>query len=182
MNMQWSKLKRNIESLFADCVKGRVGLHSTRYRTMHDHDGRAWITLDGKEIVNMVHIWKWLSEVNKRAASLAGLPDMDSFDLYLQGHKYDHKKQEAERELEDESFFTQSHLGGAMHEYQNLSIDNILASENHVIRAIGMLDRRLGKRRLKSIDIKSEHPLVKTTYLFRVQAEGIINEKHPISC
>jgi hypothetical protein len=58
--MQWSKLKRNVESLFADSVRGRVGPPSTRYRTMHDHDGRAWITLDSQEIINMVHIWKWL--------------------------------------------------------------------------------------------------------------------------
>lgn len=166
--MQWSKLKRNIESLFADSVKGRVGLHSTRYRSMHDHDGRAWITLDGQEIINMVHIWKWLHEVDKRSASLAGVADLRNW------QKYKHKKGEAGKELENESFFMQSHLGGAMHEYQSLSINNILASENHIIRALGMLDRRLGKRRLKDINIKSEHPLVKATYLFRVQVEGFI--------
>ena len=168
--MQWSKLKRNVESFFADSVKGRVGLHSTRYRTMHDHDGRAWITLDGKEIINMVHIWKWLYELNKKAASLAGVFDLNDRD------KYEKFKKDAEKELEKDSFFMQSHLGGAMHDYQSMSIDSILISENHIIRAIGMLDRRFGKRRLKEFDISSEHYLVKSTYFFRAQAEGLIKE------
>jgi len=70
----------------------------------------------------------------------------------------------------------QSHLGGAMHDYQSMSIDSILSSENHIIRAIGMLDRRFGKRRLKEFDISSEHYLVKSTYFFRAQAEGLIKE------
>ena len=168
--MQWSKLKRNVEAFFADSVKGRVGLHSTRYRTMHDHDGRAWITLDGKEIINLVHIWKWLYEVKLRAASLAGESSIRNRPSYI------HLEPDAEKELETESFFTQSHLGGAMHNYQSMSIDNILKSENPVIRAIGMLDRRLGLRRLRKIEISSEHPLVQATYLFRCESEGLFEK------
>jgi len=174
--MQWSKLRRNIEAFLADSVQGRVGLHTTRYRTMHDHDGRAWITLDGKEIINMVHIWKWLYEVKKRAAAMAGEADLRKWQNYEQ---YKHK---AEKELENESFFTQSHLGGAMHEYQSLSIDQILKSDNPVIRAIGMLDRRTGIRRLKNIDVVSEHPLVQVTYIFRCEAESIINTSPTKRC
>jgi hypothetical protein len=136
---------------------------------MHDHDGRAWITLDGKEIINMVHIWKWLYELDKKAASLAGVSDLRD------RQKYEDFKDEAMKALEHESFFTQIHLGEAMHDYQSMSIDDILSSENHIIRAIGMLDRRLGKRRLEKIDVASEHSLVKTTYFFRAQAEGLIN-------
>jgi len=168
--MQWSKLKRNVEGFFADSVKGRVSLHTTRYRTMHDHEGRSWITLDGKEIINMVHLWKWLDEVDKRAASIAGEPDVKNW------QKYAECKEEAEKELQDESIFWQCHLGSAMHDYQSLSADEILTSENPIIRAIGMLDRRIGIRRLKKIDIKSEHPLVAATYIFRCKAEGLASE------
>ena len=165
--MQWSKLKRNVEAFFADSVKGRVGLHTTRYRTMHDHDGQAWITLDGDEIINMVHIWKWLWEVERKAASLAGETD-------LRNRKdCSPVREAAEKELKDESIFTQSHLGRAMHDYQSMSMEDILASENPVIRAIGMLDRRLGVRRLRKIDTDHEHPLVRVTYVFRCRAEGL---------
>ncbi|MBC2737472.1 MAG: hypothetical protein HF981_24135 [Desulfobacteraceae bacterium] len=135
---------------------------------MHDHDGRAWITLDKKEITNMVHIWKWLElhkkEINELKLQYKNAPDYDEGRF----------RKMAEEELENKGIFMQSHLGGAMHEYQNLSIKDILSSKNHVIRAICMLDRRTGKRTLKEIDISNEHPLVCTTYIFRCEAEGII--------
>ena len=56
--MQWSKLKSQVEGLFADRVQGRVRLHSTKYRRMHDQEGRAWITLDGEEILNMPNLFE----------------------------------------------------------------------------------------------------------------------------
>jgi hypothetical protein len=163
--IQWSKLKKNVEGHFADAVKGRVGLHSTRYRTMHDHDGRAWITLDGEEIVNMVHIWKWLYAVERRAAQLAGI----EFKWGVREAR--HLEKEAERSLEEESFFTQVHLGDAMHRYLSMAYEDILHSESPVIRSLGMLDRRLGVRRLKAMTPEGMHPLVKTMFLFRQQAE-----------
>lgn len=39
-----------------------------------------------------------------------------------------------------------------------------------------MLDRRIGVRRLQKIDVKSEHPLVVATYVFRCKAECIAIE------
>ena len=118
----------------------------------------------------MNRIYQWLYEVKKRAALKAGEPDLRKW------QNYEEYKEEAEKELENESFFTQSHLGGAMHEYQSLSAEDILTSENSIIRAIGMLDRRIGVRRLKKIDVKSEHPLVVATYVFRCKVESIAIE------
>ena len=60
-----------------------------------------------------------------------------------------------------------------MFAYLHLSIDDILASENVLIRAIGMLDRRLGKRRLPALAGSVNHPLVRLLYVFRCEAEGI---------
>jgi hypothetical protein len=170
--MQWSKIKRNVEALFADSVKGRVGLYTTRYRTMHDHDGRAWITLDGKEIINMTHIWQWLYELQTRAGILAGDKNYRSKDNYKQ---YDDM---AEKILMGESIFVQFHLGRAMYDYPNMAIESIMKSDNPIIRAIGMFDRRIGLRRLRDINIATEHPLVVTTYYFRCEAEGIRTENN----
>jgi len=61
-----------------------------------------------------------------------------------------------------------------MHEYQSLSINEILTSGNVIIRALGMLDRRLGIRRLQKINAESEHSLVRATYVFRCKAEGVV--------
>jgi hypothetical protein len=47
--MQWSQMKKQVESFFAPSVAGRVELRSTSYRRSHDGEGRVWITLDGEE-------------------------------------------------------------------------------------------------------------------------------------
>ena len=93
---------------------------------------------DGKEIINMVHIWKWLYQVNIKAAALAGVADLNKREEYASYIK------RAEVELENESFFTQSHLGGAMHDYQSMSIENIMASLSQVnekLSVVGKLTR-----------------------------------------
>ena len=170
--MKWSKLRHQVESMFAESVKGRVGLHSTRYRTMHDHDGRSWITIDGKEILNMALWWKWEDEFWKWMRTTRA----DGMAPY--GQEYDQRNEACEKELARESFFWQEDLGDAMHEYLSLSIDEIVYSSNVIIRAIGMLDARFGKRRLKNLDVSNEPDLVKVLYAFRCHAENIEN----ISC
>lgn len=42
-----------------------------------------------------------------------------------------------------------------------------------VVRAFGMLYKRLGKRRLKALDVKDEHPLIVILHNFRCASEGI---------
>ena len=137
--MQWSKLRTKVESLFAEGIKGRVGLYSTRYRSMHDHEGRSWITLDGEEIVNMPHVFKWLHERDLRAAELLGIKHDWRWWKEIAAHH-----DEAERQLAEESFFCQSDLGDAMFYCINHPIDDILSSDKVLVRALGMLDRRLG--------------------------------------
>jgi hypothetical protein len=151
--MQWSKLRIRVEELLADSVKGRVGLHSTRYRHVHDGDGRDWITLDGQELVNMPHWYRWTVRHGVNCEAAVGtnsekLPDYDSL-------------------------FRFGGLGRAMFEYLTLSIDDILISQNVLIRAIGMLDRRVGKRRLKGLVDENAHPLIGFFHRFRCDAEGV---------
>ena len=51
--MQWSQLKKRLESTFADSVRGRVEVWATRYRSAHDQAGEAWITFDKNRLVSM---------------------------------------------------------------------------------------------------------------------------------
>ncbi len=64
----------------------------------------------------------------------------------------------------------------------SLSIDDMLHSENGIIRALAMLDRRLGKRRLLALDLPDDElPLVRTLYALRCEAEGIAAHATPAS-
>ena len=51
--MQWSKLKKRFEDRLADCLRGRLRIHLTEYRTNSMDVGRGWMTLDGEEVCSI---------------------------------------------------------------------------------------------------------------------------------
>jgi hypothetical protein len=61
----------------------------------------------------------------------------------------------------------------SLEEYCNLAIDDALRSRNVLIRALAMLDCRLGKRRLARMDLEGEHQMVRRFHTFRCTCEGI---------
>lgn len=128
--MRWSKLKQLIEEGFADCVRGRVELWTTRYVKADDRYGRSWITIDGKEIINMAN----------------RLPIGEAF---ADGHPHRHIA----------GVFAGYDLPMAMREFLGLSIDRAMASENPLLRALAALDRRTGVRLMARL-AGDESPLV----------------------
>lgn len=56
--MKWSKLKKRLEDFICPSLKGRVEFWITSYRKTHDQVGRAYITVDGKEVINMCTLKK----------------------------------------------------------------------------------------------------------------------------
>ena len=58
--------------------------------------------------------------------------------------------------------------------YLALSIEDALISDRPLVRALAVIDRRAGKRRLRRLEIgPEEHPLVRELYQLRCEAEGI---------
>ena len=150
--MQWSQLKKRIEERLAESVRGRIALGSTVYRHSHDEEGRGWIAIDKQEILNMATI-KYYMEFWRREGDEA----------------------EKEQELHDRNLFAQWEWHRALRNYLNLSIDDVLKSDNPLVRAMGMLDARLGKRRLAHLDVGQEHDLVQRLYYLRCDAEHLVD-------
>ena len=64
--------------------------------------------------------------------------------------------------------------------YLTLPIDDALKSPSPLVRGLAVIDRRVGKRRLRSLDIgPDEHPLVRELYQLRREAEGIPGDYTP---
>jgi hypothetical protein len=58
--------------------------------------------------------------------------------------------------------------------YLSLPIDDALTSPSPLVRALAVIDRRVGKRRLRTLQVGPlEHALVRQLYLLRCEAEGI---------
>jgi len=62
--MRWSKLKKQLEDFICPCLRGRVEFWVTNYRKAHDQMGMAYITVDGKEVINMCTIKKEIAVLN----------------------------------------------------------------------------------------------------------------------
>ena len=161
-SMKWSKLKQRIEVGFADAVKGRVEVWSTRYRKAHDEFGEGWITVDGEK-VHGIGSTRFLIDYWQESEQLSNQEGLSSLEAWG----------EAKRHLHAEGNMALWAFNAALFDYLSLPFDRILASEVALIRALGMLDRRLGKRRLAHMDTSAEPDLVRRLHRFRCECEGL---------
>jgi hypothetical protein len=146
--MRWSKLKKLVEERFAPSVAKRVSIHSAAYGDCSC--GHCWITLDKMIVANFCT----RAFYNKKLDGDTGLNPMYKEHLVLYGEK---SRQDAYR-----SMFDYVH---------SLSHDEALQSDDVLIQALGVLDSRLGKRRLASFDASGLHPLASKLLTIRQESE-----------
>ncbi|MCG8459203.1 MAG: hypothetical protein MI919_23245 [Holophagales bacterium] len=169
--MQWSKLRKQVLSRFAESVAKRVDLHSTRYRWHHEADGRIWITIDGEEMATFCanrFRQRWYRLVDgmmehdphTAAESRYEDPSDAALDLYAQMiDRGERDRRSARAELE---------------EYLDMPFEEALASPSPVHAVLVVLDRRLGKRRLSRYEIPEAFAeMVEPFYRLRLEAEGV---------
>ncbi|MCM3711687.1 SF0329 family protein [Sporosarcina luteola] len=75
---------------------------------------------------------------------------------------------DAEIEVKESDVYPASELTGLLFDYIHLPFEKALTHEHPFIRAIALIDRRLGKRRWKTIDVTNEAGLVKSFYGVRI--------------
>ena len=170
--MQWSQLKKRIEDTFAQSVKGRLEIWSTRYRHAVHQYGEAWITIDKKKIVTMGTL-RFEVAFYKASQRLREERECTDYRDPAQTGGYRRAADETEKAVKDEGIFAAWDLNKSLFDYLNLSIDESLTSQNPIIQAFATLDKRCGKRRLLELEFTDEHPLVSQFYLFRCHVEGL---------
>jgi hypothetical protein len=185
ISLQWSKTKFTIESFLCEKLKGRIKVHATVYRKFHDCPSRVWITLDKKEIVSASDIsyavkYEKVYQQMKEKIDLKGIPYNEDWTVMFNSkerQKLEKLSDDAEEMMIIQNIFESYHLYSAFMKYSSLSIEGAMNSENIMIRAYAMLDRRLGKRRLKELQLMEDtHPLIADFYKIRCDVEGIARE------
>ncbi len=174
--MKWSKLKKQAEAFLADPLKQRIQYHTTHYimaRGNYEGHGRAWITLDGQEIASF-------SEIEYELAYVKTVTELRQASGFVDYQNPDHQEgyyladKQAQKRLKENGRFSQSHFISALKNVIQLSIEQIIESNDPVIFALGMLDRRLGKRRLRDLDFGEEQKaLASKLYQIRCEAENL---------
>lgn len=118
------------------------------------------IAIDGREILKMSYLGWQVEGYYCDLESVLPRPERDKL-------------------LMANSIFSSDHLYPALRSLINEPIDNILRSEDVLVRALGMLDGRLGKRRLKEISVDDEPEIVRRLWLFRCYVEGLYRFASP---
>lgn len=175
--MKWSQLKKRIEANFADSLAGRVQVWVTRYRNSPEHDGEAWFTLDGERFAGLSTAG-FFKQINQTDTELRATTDAPSEYSNENADAYWQVRTDAERLTREAGQAPLWDFTNACHSYLSSSIDEALNSDDLFLRALVMLDRRFGKRRLQKFNSSNESPLVKQLFELRCELEGI-NHNQP---
>ncbi|MGX4601738.1 SF0329 family protein [Faecalimicrobium sp. JNUCC 81] len=168
--MIWSKQKQILKNNLCDSLRERIDFNIIKYRKSHDSLGRAVITLNKDEICSMATI-----VLDREHFHVVGFRlDNESFEDYIK------RDSEGYKIVNENGYFSEFDFYEAINIYLNISIEDAMKSENILVRALAMLDKRLGKRRLKNIyeNIEKENDLVKKFYNIRIESDNMILKKN----
>jgi hypothetical protein len=162
--MKWSKLKQTVESGFATSVQHRVELFSTRYHRPNSLSGRAWITIDGVQIVNMSTM---------KSGSVYRCIYHEATPTNCVTHPSVKDEERTSGLLIEPGEFSRFDLHACAFEFTQTPIEEALAHDSPLVNLLAVLDRRVGKRRLPELGKRYTHPLEVRLYKFRMEAEQL---------
>lgn len=173
----WGGLKKQLEDLLCDSLKGRISYFYTTYRRAHDHYGRASINCDKKELLNCE--WTVMAEqcydIFEQEAKMPPHPSALE-DYYAAQQRYNEACDIAAREkwMPDGTLCETDFIYSAS-AYVNTDITEALQSENYLLRVFAFMDRRVGKRTLIKIREEAERlpTWARKFYDLRLKAEGM---------
>lgn len=154
--MRWSKLRSLVREGFADSVRSRIDIQSTRYGNCSC--GHAWITLDGEVIANFCTRAHYIAQGMEARSPKVGTTPRHQFTEFGEL-----SRQDAYQACWD---FVHS-----------LPIEAALADSDPLIQTLAVLDRRVGKRRLAELDVTRFHRLAAVLLGVRREAEGLQRSK-----
>lgn len=158
----WSDLKKQMNGLLCDSLKGKISYFYTSYHAVHNAYGRATVNYNKKEIV----AFSWVERYTQ---------EWEASRLYQEGaavsyDELERKKWMPECTLCDADFISSLTI------YLKTDIASSLRSENYLLRIFAYMDRRVGKRTLVKMKDEAETlpTWVKQFYKIRCEAEGIV--------
>lgn len=159
----WSGIRHKLETEYlATSLRGHTQYFATSYSKSPDHEGRAAIRYNGKEIIKGNY---WNQYVKAH--------------LFPKDDTYEQRMHEGFLFIDNTALelgvFDQRCFYQAFEEFDNQNIDKSLSSDNLIVRIFAILDRRVGKRRLISMrELMENQPSVfQEFYAIRMHHEGL---------
>ncbi|PKM94634.1 MAG: hypothetical protein CVU84_08945 [Firmicutes bacterium HGW-Firmicutes-1] len=185
--MAWSKTKQYLESFLSPGLVGRVEYRTTSYRYLPDKSGRCNIIVDKKEVFNMSDIttmirWYQTEQEIKNDSKLqipisnedietirkdtGGMVPNERLGVIARDRKiavYAKEMLVAQTVLCKSDFYSVSNI------FLSESIERNMDSKDILLNVLALVDRRVGKKRLLSLEekIRLKHPIVQYFYDLR---------------
>ncbi|WP_066719454.1 SF0329 family protein [Clostridium sp. Marseille-P299] len=192
--MAWSKTKQQLESFLCESLKKRVEYRATAYRYSPDKSGKCYISVDKKEVFDMseqkafVRWYKSEQEIKNDTSIFLPIDENDMKTVREEGGNkipeeriqviarnkkiadYAKKMMNAQTLLSKSDFYTVANT------FLSSNVNQCLASEDILLNILALVDRRVGKKRLRDMreTILLKHPIVQYFYKLRCEEEGIL--------
>jgi hypothetical protein len=186
--MAWSKLKQNLESFLCPALFGRVKYRATSYGYLPDKDGICYIAVDNKNILNMSDITtliRWYQteleikndpdiqipinneEIEAVRKDTKGIVPEDRLKVIARSRKISEYAKEL---LSAQSALSKSNFIVLANKFLSISIEESIESNDIILNILGLVDRRVGKKRILNMTdkMKLKHPIVQYFYELRL--------------
>lgn len=163
---RWSAIRVKLEQEhLAPALRGRIQYFATSYSKCPDHEGRAAVRVDGKEILKSSYYEYCFAEWSARK-------EIDQYNADL---TFKERCDLARQTVLEGGDFDQRDFYNAFDEFDNQRIDMSLVSAHPIVRMFAILDKRVGKRKLISLSSTMENELdwLRIFYRLRCDAENI---------
>ncbi len=179
MGHSWSGIRQKLEQDFmCPALRGRVRYHLAVYRKTHDSTGAITVFADGEVLVkgDVFDFYRGYWPVVQAVKAERGVEER-----YWEGNTLVNNAENNGAEAHAEALrieagkFDVWQFTDAVHRFLNSPIETSLTSENPLIRLLAVVDRRVGKRRLKALMavVDDQPEWLKRLYLMRLEAEGL---------
>lgn len=176
---KWSKAKQHLKSFTCESLKLRIDFHVINYRGAHDQLGRAVLTVDKVEKLSMCTIIAEREEYYKEQEIKTNTEEPEEGDIEHILRIQD----QAHQSVKDEAIYAQYDFFWGLEQLFNVPIVELLKSTDSFILILCLIDRRVGKRTLRTMEAQMSHahPIVQYFYQLRCEAENIhITIKKPV--
>lgn len=185
--MIWSKMKQQLESFLCPGLVGRVEYRATGYRYLPDKIGRCYISVDKKEVMNMNDLTskvKWFqteqeiknelgnhvpvsdAEIDAVRKASGGQVPEERLVVMARNRKISNVAKDM---LAAQGVLCRSDFFAVANRFMTSSIEDNLDSPDILLNIMGLVDRRLGKKRLLNLSevMALKHPIVQYFYELR---------------
>jgi hypothetical protein len=157
--MQWSKLRVHLLEFVAPSVRKRIDFHLITYRKLSEHANEFLVTIDGEKVFS----------ASTSRHNIALYVETRTTGLLAYGDGPDPKK--VEDSLTQREVHAPTDITSSIRTYFDIDPHLAPSSSDPILKALAMIDRRIGKRTLKAIELTdNEHSLVKTLYSLRMES------------